>query len=181
MLTYAGVRGGNNLLAVAAVLLLLPALAFAEGRYDNLPPQVVASVAYEGQTAPINITKVYTTCRAGLFRVSVYLETSDPDAGISDFVVGGFGWQDDYNIHPLTLNPFRTDLEFALGAPPTSNQFGGPDGETSPVTIRMAPHSSLTFATFSGDTTSPLATPYNLYIVVEALRSHRYHREESDR
>jgi hypothetical protein len=156
--------------ATLAASLLLPVSVWAK---TPTPPQVVASVAYDDQTAPIDVTTIYTAAKAGLFRVSVYLETSDPNAGISDFVVGGFGWQDDYKIHVLTLSPIHWDLQFALGGAPTASEFGGPYGDPRPVTIRMVAGSSLTFGTSSGNTDVPLAIPYNLYIVVEALWSGR--------
>lgn len=87
-------------------------------------PCVVASVALLDQTTPVNSTPLVTPAAGGLFRVTVYMESS-PTLG-SHWGLS-FGYTDDLNtrntavfqIHPAQVSAFTEILRDVAGQPIT--------------------------------------------------------------
>lgn len=115
-------------------------------------PAIVASVSYLGQTAAISTTTAYTVDTAGMYRLSAYIETSDTNSAHN--VTVEFDYQDDVSSYTG---------RFQVTA--TGGASNGNNGKGIVQTLICAASSTIQFDTSSGS----LASPYSLYITVEAL------------
>jgi hypothetical protein len=104
-------------------------------------PRIVASVAYENQTAAISPRVIYTARKGGQFRVTWLIVW--PFSLGNSYTLFNIAWQDDYNANNLQVIPFYPGVSYF---------------------IRIAPGGSLTIGTSEVG-----SGPYSLYVVVERL------------
>lgn len=126
-------------------------------RHEHSAPEIVSYQEFLSQTAVFGPTPIFTPQEDGLFRVSMYLETGSTDGTTS--VGGNVSWTDDFR--PNAPAGFTFSL---IGYPGFSGEGAG-YGQTT-VVIRAKARTSITVATTTSGT---LASPYNLYVTVEAL------------
>jgi hypothetical protein len=118
----------------------------------------VASTSFTSQTEAIPVTTLYTPTTAGLYRVSVYMETS----GESGIVCGQtafahVGWKGIYGSYTWPANDLFEDYPYAFV-----------EGNT---TIYSVAGQSITFSVTIGDCGTPMppVADYGVYVTVEKL------------
>jgi hypothetical protein len=124
---------------------------------SSFSPQVVQRVALIGQTGAIPTTTLFTPSQKGLYRVSVYMTTTNLEGGQGSYS-WVLNWTDDAgaeiaNFYFLSNSP-----------PPTAWGYtGGSDSPGGVATIEALGGQPITYSiNGSGET-------YSLYMVVERL------------
>lgn len=151
--------------AAAVCLIAAVAVAAARGQWDAHRPHrqvIVANRALTAQTAPIPTTTLYTPKRDGIFRVTIYFETTT--LGDSGVMCGSIGFEDDAAVTSKLAEFDCIDLVYP-------NNEGRLTTASQSIVIRDKAGTPITFQTFVGGPSVVSGDPvYAIFFTVEQLQ-----------
>jgi hypothetical protein len=155
-------------LASLVLVLLIAATCFAQGRRQHTSdskatpytPLVVATVHLTKQSDPIPPTAIFTPTQSGLFRVSMYMTQTAPQA--SGLWALHIAWTDDAGVE-RTYQPMIL-LQADAHSP---SAWGSYDGAPGSVVVIQAVAGQVIEYQVSGE--HPTNGAFSLYMVVEQL------------